>query len=205
MNNQLTVVMPTKNEGRSILNVIKLVLSQNYRVQLIIADSSDDGVSRGLLEKYNRFYPYILIDGGLPAIARNLGARLVKTNYILFLDADMYIKDLTLIKYCIKTAIDGDYDLVTCKVRSLDGRYGWVWNLFDFIQKFTAKTKPFAIGGFMLFKTKTFRELNGFCEEDKIAEDYHLSSKIKPEKFKIVDRIVYTPSRRFKNKGIFSL
>ena len=55
--------------------------------------------------------------------------------------------------------------------------------MFDIIQWFTAFSRPFALGGFMLFKTETFNKLGGFNEEDKIAEDYHLSSKIKPNRF----------------------
>ena len=55
----------------------------------------------------------------------------------------------------------------------------------------------------MLFKTKTFNELGKFNEKDKIAEDYHLSSKIKPNKFKIVNDFAYTSNRRFDKSGIW--
>jgi len=55
----------------------------------------------------------------------------------------------------------------------------------------------------MLFKIEIFNKLKGFNEEDKIAEDYHLSSKIKPNCFKITNDFVYTSSRRFSKKGIW--
>jgi hypothetical protein len=74
---------------------------------------------------------------------------------------------------------------------------------FDIIQKITSKSKPFALGGFMMFKSDKFRELGGFNEKDKVAEDYRLSMKINPKKFVIMNQYVYTTSRRFKNKGIF--
>jgi hypothetical protein len=54
----------------------------------------------------------------------------------------------------------------------------------------------------MLFEKNEFDRLGGFVNEDKFAEDYHLSSKIKPSKFIIYNEIVYTTSRRFKNKGL---
>jgi hypothetical protein len=103
----------------------------------------------------------------------------------------------------LRGIIGGGYDLVTVKVRTLDGKYDWVYKIFDVIQWFSSKTKPFALGGFMLFKTDKFRELGGFDESDKIAEDYHLSSKINPDKFKILDKYVYTTGRRFENKGVW--
>jgi hypothetical protein len=77
-----------------------------------------------------------------------------------------------------------------------------MYRLFDITQWFTSRTNPFAVGGFMLFKTETFNKLGGFNQEDKIAEDYHLSQKIKPSKFKILNRFVYTSPRRFDNKGV---
>jgi len=55
----------------------------------------------------------------------------------------------------------------------------------------------------MIFKTDTFNKLGGFNEEDKVAEDYHLSSKIAPKKFRIVNRYAHTTSRRFDKKGVW--
>ena len=54
----------------------------------------------------------------------------------------------------------------------------------------------------MLFKTNTFNELGGFDEETKVAEDYLLSKQIKPNRFKIINTTVFTPPRRFENKGV---
>jgi len=205
INNQLTIVIPSKNEKQGIINVLNLLLKQTYIYKIIIADSSDDTDSISLLKKYQSIYPnrIEIINGGLPSIARNNGAMKVITPYILFLDADIYLKDKSTIDKCLNIAINGNYDLVTCKIRSLDGKYKWVWKIFDIAQWISSKTKPFAVGGFMLFKMDTFKKLNGFNEEDKIAEDYRLSSKINPNKFKITNLYVYTPSRRFETKGVW--
>ena len=201
MNQQLTIVIPCKNEGKGIIDVIKLISSQ-IDCRIIIADSSTEESSILLLKKYKSIYKNIeIIEGGLPAIARNNGAKLVKTPYVLFLDADIFPHQNT-IKGCVRHAIKGKYDLVTCKYRT-DKKYNWLYRLFDVFQWYSSKTKPFALGGFMLFKTETFNKLEGFNEKDKIAEDYHLSSKIKPNRFKITNDFVYTSSRRFSKKGVW--
>jgi glycosyltransferase involved in cell wall biosynthesis len=203
---QLTVVIPSKNEGTGLLEVLDLIIKQEHSFKIIIADSSDDKYSRSLLEDFiNKYHQkdIQIVEGGLPSVARNRGASEVKTPYILFLDADIYIKDKYLIGNCLKIATDGDHDLVTCKFRSHDGKYKWVWGIFDIAQWISSKTKPFAVGGFMLFKTSTFNKLGGFNNEDKIAEDYHLSSKIHPKKFRVANFFIYTPSRRFKKKGVW--
>jgi len=202
VNQQITIVIPCKNEGKGIIDVVKLVLKQ-INCKIIIADSSDDEGSVLLLRKYISMYPNIqIIKGGLPSVARNNGAKLVTTPYVLFIDADIYIYKKNLIRKCIRLAIQNNYDLVTCKFKT-DKPYRWVFRMFDIAQWFSSFTKPFALGGFMLFKTEIFNKLGGFNEEDKVAEDYRLSSKIKPKKFKIVNGYVYTPSRRFDKKGVW--
>jgi glycosyltransferase involved in cell wall biosynthesis len=199
---QLTIVIPCKNEGKGIINVLKLISSQ-IDCKIIIADSSTEESSILLLKKYQLIYENIeIIEGGLPAIARNNGAKLVTTPYVLFLDADTYVYENNLIHRCLDICINGDYDLVTCKFKT-DKKYNYLYRIFDLFQWFSSITKPFALGGFMLFRIETFNRLEGFNEEDKIAEDYHLSSKIKPKRFKIANYFVYTPSRRFSKKGIW--
>ena len=92
---------------------------------------------------------------------------------------------------------------MTLKFRTTTKQYDYIYKIFDIVQKVSSKFKPFALGGFMLFRSEKFKELGGFNEEDKIAEDYRISMKISPNKFKIVNRVVYTTPRRFKNKGLF--
>lgn len=205
MNKDLTIVIPCKNEGINVIKVIKHILAQNDKYKVIISDSSDEYPSILLLKKYVEMNPSQIevIPGGLPGIARNNGAKLVKTPYILFLDADIFIKKHNFLEKCLKKMKDNDYDLLTCKLRTENGKFNWVYRFFDIIQWISSVTKPFAVGGFMLFKTSKFNELGGFNEEDKICEDYHLSSKIQPKKFKILNKYVYTTPRRFENKGVW--
>jgi len=204
MNKNLTIVIPCKNEGMGVVDVLRLLIRQKTDCQIIIADSSTDNTFTLLHNYRTKSHQSIrIVEGGFPAVARNRAAKLVTTPYVLFLDADIFVHKLNTINDCLKEAIEGDYDLLTCKFRTLDGKYNWVYRAFGLIQWISSKTKPFAIGGFMLFKTETFNKLNGFDEQDKIAEDYHLSSKISPKKFKVSNRYVYTPSRRFAKKGVW--
>ncbi len=205
MNTQLTIVIPCKNEGRGVIDVLKQIRKQQLDCMVIVADSSDDEGSILLLRKYQQASPMTLkiVKGGLPSVARNNGAEHVKTPYVLFLDADVYVNENSLISKCLAMMVGGDYDLMTCKFKTLDGKYDWVFQIFNVVQSIISKFTPFAVGGFMLFKTETFRSLGGFDENVKIAEDYRLSKQIKPNKFKIVNKVAYTTSRRFENKGVW--
>lgn len=198
----LTVVIPCKNEGVKVLDVIELVSNQ-VNCQIIVADSSDEDTSISLLREYKKNKKTIrIVKGGMPAFARNAGAKLVTTPFVLFLDADTYLINSITIHKCLTTIVNSNYDLVTCKFTT-DKEFNWVYKAFNIIQWYSSKTKPFCLGGFMMFRIETFNKLQGFNEKDKIAEDYHISSKIKPRNFKIVDDYVFTPSRRFQKKGVW--
>ena len=205
MNNDITIVIPSKNEGRLVIDTLIFIIQQTEKFKVIIADSSNDEISTILLKKYQKKYSsqVTIIDGGLPSVARNNGAKLVKTPYVLFLDADIHIYDNELIVKCLKEMVENDYDLLTCKFKTFDGKFDWVYKIFNTVQWFSSKTTPFALGGFMLFKTDTFNKIGGFNNEDKIAEDYHISSKINTKRFKISNLFVHTPSRRFEKKGLW--
>jgi glycosyltransferase involved in cell wall biosynthesis len=185
------------------MGTLDLLYTQCIKCRIILADSSTGRLAPTVNAVYTHFPEVEIIEGGLPAVARNNGAKLVTTPYVLFLDADMYLKDTKIIRKALQAAIKKDLDLVTCRFKTTTSQYNWVYRIFDVIQLISWITKPFAIGGFMLFKTETFNQLGGFNEEDKIAEDYHLSQKIKPRKFSIINRYVYTSPRRFFNKGVW--
>lgn len=204
LNRLLTIVIPCKNEGLTIKKTLSLINQQFdiHGVDVIIADSSDDDITKELIKsESNRNININIIEGGLPAIARNKGSDYVSTKYVLFLDADIFLEDKYLIYNIINDIETYSLDLATCKIGTKD-IYNIVFILFDFIRSFIIKKTPFAIGGFMLFNYQTFKKLGKFNENDKIAEDYHLSKKVNPNKFKIFNHKAFTTSRRFKSKGI---
>ena len=200
----LTIVIPCKNESKTIDTTLTLLNFQDdiKGLNVIIADSSDDGTTYQLESRTNDKFDLKIIEGGLPAKARNNGARYVKTPYVLFLDSDMFLLDPTIITTVTRMMLLGGIDLLTTKIRTTNGKYNYVFRTFDFIQKISKFISPFCLGGFMLFKTNTFNKLGGFDEEAKVAEDYLLSKQIKPKRFKIINTTVFTPPRRFDNKGV---
>jgi len=200
----LTIVIPCKNESKIIDTTLSLLNQQNNieGVNVIVSDSSTDNTTVELeLREKDKFILQI-IQGGLPSVARNNGIKYVTTPYVLFLDADMFILDFNLLTETINIMKKEKLHLLTTKVRTTTGEYNYTYKSFDVIQKIIKPITPFCLGGFMLFKTKIFKKLGGFDESIKVAEDYLLSKKVKPNKFKIIDKHIFTSPRRFKNKGV---
>ena len=210
LNNALTIVIPCKNEGINIYDCLGLIAKQKYiaGTKVVVADISDDADSINWLNRAVTDFKYSIdiqiIKGGFPAKARLEGSKLSKTPYTLFLDADVMLKnDRTLVNSYEMMLMD-DTHLLTIPFKT---EYGWNWafRLFDFSQWLSyLMGTPFAIGGFQLFKTKTYWEIGGYIEDELFAEDYSLSSKISADKFMVYRFYgAWTSARRFKNKGIW--
>lgn len=202
--NVLSIVIPCKNE-RDLISLTLRLLNSQYDIRgtkVIVADSSDD-LTREIINQ--GYYPNLnieIIDGGLPSIARNNGANLVKTPYVLFLDADIFLVDRETIKNSLKQIINNNSYLLTCKFRT-KGKYKFVFPIFEFFRNLFIKFSPCAIGGFMLFDKEIFDKIGGFDNGDKFAEDFHISLKIEPSKFEVCNKRIYTTDRRFVKKGLF--
>jgi glycosyltransferase involved in cell wall biosynthesis len=204
-NNQFTIVIPCKNEGINIYDCLGFICKQKGigNTRVIIADSSDDKESLHWLYKAKIDFKYSLnieiIKGGYPAKARLKGSKLVDTPYILFLDADVMLLDNKL----FYNILGFNLDLLTVPFQTEKG-WNWVFRIFDLFQNLSVKLgTPFAVGGFQYWNTQTYWELGGYKEDELFAEDYSLSSKVKPKKFWIHgSNGVFTSARRFKKKGI---
>lgn len=200
----LTIVIPCKNELKTIDTTLTLLNFQDNinNLNVIISDSSTDETTYQLESRTNDKFDLKIIQGGLPARARNNGIKYVKTPYVLFMDSDIFLLDQTLLTTVTTTMLKEDIDLLTTKIRTTNGKFNYVFKTFDLIQKLSKFISPFCLGGFMLFKTDTFNKLGGFDEDAKVAEDYLLSKQIKPKRFKILNTTLFTPPRRFDNKGV---
>ncbi len=205
LNELLTIVIPCKNEKENIKNVLNCLNNQNGSINLkvFISDSSDDNTTQQYIEsEKGKNLDIEIIEGGFPAKGRHNGAILANTKYILFLDADMTIKDNNYLINILNEIIKKDADLLTSKIRTIDSRFNYVYKFFDIIQKLHKITGPFALGGIMLFKKSTYDDLGGFNPKDLFAEDYNLSRKVSSDKFLVSNTIIYTLSRRIEKKGV---
>jgi glycosyltransferase involved in cell wall biosynthesis len=206
LNDLLTIVIPCKNEKEVVSKTLDILNYQtNIRgVKVIVCDSSDDEYTNLLLfnkPEYN--FELKITDGGLPAIARNNGFKLVSTPYVLFMDADIFLLDSEVLSKTVLKIQNEDLDLVSVRFRTTNGDYNYVYKVFNVLQKLSMFISPFCLGGFMLTKTSKFIEIGGFDEEVKVAEDYVYSKQIKRNKFKIHNGLIYTLPRRFHNKGLW--
>lgn len=193
---ELTVVIPCKNEGLGLAVCLHFlnIFGGLQGVRVIIADCSTDDTRAIVTRSTYSQLRIEWIDGGLPAVARARAAKLVETPYVLFLDADVLVQHPITVVY--------GADLTTRRFICNDG-YAWVYSIFDVVQRISRYVSPFALGGYMLFRTDAYFALGGFDPRDRFAEDYHLSMKVARSRFAIESATVLTSGRRFRQKGIW--
>ena len=207
LHDKITIVVPCKNDETYIhylLDALRLQYIGDTRI--IIADCSTDR-TRQVIKDNSYSLNVEIIDGGPVSIAKNRGAQMVTTPYILFIDADVrFFKD-NVIRDAVKEIESKNLDLVGMNIKCYDqdirAKVGFTaFNLINHTLKYFS---PFAVGAFMLTRRDRFEEFGGFPENFATSEDYFLSRKYSPRKFRIVPHHFGQDSRRFKKMGYMGM
>jgi len=207
LSDKITIVVPCKNEENYIAHLLMHLRQQSIGdTRIIIADCSTDK-TREVIEIMKGELNVEVIEGGPVSIAKNNGARLVTTPYILFIDADVrFFKD-TVIRDAVDTMESKNLDLIGLKIKCYDrdprAKIGFI--IFNTINQAMKYVSPFAVGAFMLTRRDRFEEYGGFPEKFSTSEDYFLSRMYSPRKFRILRHHFGQDSRRFKKMGYFGM
>jgi len=207
LSNKITIVIPSKNEENYIAHLLDNLITQEVGfTKIIIADCSTDK-TRSVIDLYRPRLNIEVIEGGPVSIAKNCGAKLVTTPYILFIDADVRFFKSTVIHDAVSVMEAENLDLVGLNAKCYDGdrraQIGFaIFNVINHVLKYFS---PFAVGAFMLTRRDKFVEVGGFPEQFATSEDYFLSRKYSVNKFKLLNHYFGQDSRRFRKMGYFGM
>ena len=207
ISDKITIVVPCKNEENYIHHLLDSLREQHIdNTRIIIADCSTDN-TRQVIQDNSRGLNVEIIQGGPVSTAKNNGAQLVTTPYILFIDADVrFFKD-NVIQDAVNMIERKNLDLIglniKCYDRDLRAKIGFIaFNLINHTLKYFS---PFAVGAFMLTRRDRFEEYGGFPEQFSTSEDFFLSRKYSPKKFRLLKHHFGQDSRRFKKMGYMGM
>ena len=207
ISDKITIVVPCKNEENYIAYLLMHLRQQSIgRTRIIIADCSTDN-TREVIEIMKGELNVEIIEGGPVSFAKNNGARLVTTPYILFIDADVrFFKD-TVIQDAVNLIESKNLDLIGLNIKCYDqdlrAKIGFTaFNLINHVLKYVS---PFAVGAFMLTRRDRFEQYGGFPEQFSTSEDFFLSRKYSPRKFRLIRHHFGQDSRRFKKMGYLGM
>jgi glycosyltransferase involved in cell wall biosynthesis len=207
ISDKITIVVPCKNEENYIAHLLMHLRQQSIgNTRIIIADCSTDN-TREVIEIMKGELNVEVIEGGPVSLAKNNGAQLVTTPYILFIDADVRFFKPTVIQDAVNTIESKNLDLIGLSIKCYDkdprAKLGFV--IFNTINHALKFFSPFAVGAFMLTRRDRFEEFGGFPEQMSTSEDFFLSRKYSPKKFRIIRHHFGQDSRRFKKMGYMGM
>ena len=207
LQDKITIVVPCKNEENYIAHLLMHLRQQDIgNTRIIIADCSTDD-TREVIEIMKGGLNVEVIQGGPVSVAKNNGARLVTTPYILFIDSDVRFFSDTVIHDAVNAFESRNLDLVglyaKCYDRDKRAQIGFM--LFNFVNSLMQYKVPFAVGAFMLTRKDKFDEYGGFAEKYGTSEDFFLSKQYDVKKFKLVNHYFGQDSRRFQIMGYFGM
>ena len=207
LSEKITIVVPCKNEQDYIAHLLLHLRQQLIgSTRIIIADCSTDN-TREVIQATKGRLNVEIIDGGPVSVAKNNGARLVTTPYILFIDADVRFFNDMVIRDAVAEMDAKNLDLIGLNIKCYDKdkRASIGFAVFNGINRVLKHFSPFAVGAFMLTRRDRFEEYGGFPEQMSTSEDYFLSRKYSTKKFRIIGHYFGQDSRRFKKMGYFGM
>ncbi len=165
----IAIVIPTYNEILYLPNLLDALEHQTKPAnEIIIADAgSVDGtlelaVSRGVR----------VVQGGKPAVGRNAGARLAKSDLLLFLDADV-LPPPNFLAVLVNEFEQKNYDVATCYIEPLEKKY--FYKILSFGTNMYIRAiqplSPHAPGFCILSKRILHERIGGFNERLLMSED----------------------------------
>ena len=196
----LSVIIPTYNEEKYLPQLLRSIGEQNLRdFEVIVADNN----SRDKTTRITRETGCRIVEGGPPPVGRNCGAKAARGDLLLFLDADTILPD-NFLSHCILEFNSRRLDVATCFLKTkgnrlIDKGLFYACNLGLFICQFM---DPHASGSFILCKRRAFRELGGFRESLKQAEDHDFVQRAKRiGKFRMLYKSLPCSTRRLEKEG----
>ena len=199
-----SIVIPTKNEEKFLPILLRDIAKQSRQPEkIIVADAHSTDKTRTIAKKFG----CTVVDGGLPGVGRNCGAKLVASEFIVFLDADAQIKSKKFFEEAFAEITKRNLDIASCDIVPYEGTRIDIWMLetYNLYAKITENIKPHAPGMCIFMKKNIHDAVQGFDEHVLLAEDMdYVQRAARFGTFGILrDVEISTSTRRFRKDGHF--
>jgi glycosyltransferase involved in cell wall biosynthesis len=174
----LSIVIPTKNEQVYLPRLLESIKRQTLQPsEVIVADAQSTDRTREIALDFGA----CVIEGGLISFARNAGAQIAKTDFILFLDADVELRDPEFLEKAVGELLERKLDLATCDVFPLSDQHidHFLHKAYNTYARAWGSVYPHAPGFCMFARRDLHERIGGFDEEVRFCEDHDYARRAK--------------------------
>ncbi len=174
----LTVVVITKNEEENLPVLLESIKHQTLQPrEVIVADAGSTDRTREIAKKYGAR----VVEGGLPSAGRNKGADAANSDYVLFLDADVELRDPQFLEKSLGEMLEKDYGLATCDVFPLSDAFvdHFMHKAYNSYARAWGSLFPHAPGFCMFVRKDLHDKLGGFDEQIQFCEDMDYAQRFR--------------------------
>lgn len=201
-----SIIIPTYNEEEYLPVLLDSIKEQDFDdYEIIVADANSTDKTREIAKEYG----CIVVDGGLPAVGRNNGAKIAKGDYLLFLDSDLQLTE----DYLRDVLYEFRMERLGIAITQMKPMSNKVEDkLFhDFANYFmigVEKIKPHGAGCYGIIARKELHDkCGGYDESLTFGEDTDYIERLaKKEPFKVLRNAkIGVSTRRLEEEGIETL
>ena len=202
----LSIIIPTYNEEEYLPVLLESIKEQDFDdYEVIVADAKSTDRTREIAEEYG----CILVEGGLPAVGRNNGARVAKGEILLFLDSDLKLTEDYLRDVVYEFNMERLGIAITQMVPLSNKVQDKIFHEFaNYFMIGVEKIKPHGAGCYgIIAKKELHDECGGFDESLTFGEDTDYIERLaKKERFRVLRNAkIGVSTRRLEEEGITTL
>lgn len=202
----LSLIIPTYNEEEYLPVLLESIKQQDFSdYEIIVADADSKDNTVKIAEEYG----CIVVEGGMPAVGRNNGAKVAKGDYLLFLDSDLKLTEDYLAKVIYEFKMERLGIAITqMKPLSKKTEDKLLHDLANLFMISVEKIKPHGAGCYgIIAKRELHERCGGFNEELTFGEDTEYIERLaKKERFKVLRNAkIGVSTRRLEEEGLATL
>lgn len=202
----LSIIIPTYNEEEYLPVLLESIKQQDFSdYEIIVADTDSKDNTVKIAEEYG----CIVVEGGMPAVGRNNGAKVAKGDYLLFLDSDLKLTEDYLAKVIYEFKMERLGIAITqMKPLSKKTEDKLLHDLANLFMISVEKIKPHGAGCYgIIAKRELHERCGGFNEELTFGEDTEYIERLaKKERFKVLRNAkIGVSTRRLEEEGLATL
>lgn len=188
----VSVIITTKNEEKNIKNCLRSIENQTFKsTEIIVVDNFSEDKTAEIAKKYTS---KVYFKGNERSSQRNYGAQVANGEYLLYLDADMFLSP-TVIKECVEKCEFDKVDALYVPERIVGDGF-WI-KVRDFERSFYTGTVVDAV---RFIRKDLFERVEGFDESLIGPEDWDFDRRIrKYGRTGIINTALYH------NEGLFNM